>query len=203
MSIRQPSYNPPAALKLGAMLLAVAGVMSLAPTARAADAAMAGKPVSGATKSFMTKAAAGGMYEVQVSKLAADHAANNDVKSYAQMLVDDHTAANTELMSIAQSKNVALPTDIPKAKQANITRLSKLNGKAFDTAFIEQVGIKDHREDIALFDGYNKVPGDADVKAFAAKTLPVLRHHFSDAQMLPKKMSGTMVGDHVVDTPKP
>jgi putative membrane protein len=205
-------------LGAGATLLAAFGTLAFIPAAYSADAASAPmaasapvaaasatapKGVSGANSRFLAKAAASGTYEVEIAKLGATRGANAAVKTFAQMLVDDHTAANKELETLASSKNVTLPTGIAKAKQTNIDRLSKLDGKAFDTAFIQQVGIKDHREAIALFDGASKAGGDPDVKKFAAKTLPTLRHHLSEAQDLPRKISGNVTAGHVVVTPKP
>src|SRR4051812_30296331 len=59
---------------------------------------------------FMERAAAGGMAEVELSNLALAKSTNNDVKSFATMMVADHSKANTELAAIATSKNVTLPT---------------------------------------------------------------------------------------------
>lgn len=193
-----------------------ASLFALSARAEAADAPKASAPmaqkasgnmaagVHKASARFMTTAAASGLYEVEVSKLAASRGSADQLKAFAAMLVEHHTAANTELMALAQAKGVALPTAIPAPKQANMDRLSKMNGKAFDTAFIQQVGIKDHREDIALFDSASKTLPDAEVKGFAAKTLPTLRQHLSEAQTLPKKISGgSTAGPHAVDAPKP
>jgi len=102
--------------------LAVAGLCAtgmLTLPALSADAPPKGD------QTFMTKAAGGGMYEVEVSKMAASKARNADVKAYAEMLVKDHTAANDELKQLASSKGVTLPSDMPADKKAKMDKLSK------------------------------------------------------------------------------
>ncbi|MBC5782004.1 DUF4142 domain-containing protein [Ramlibacter sp. USB13] len=144
--------------------------------------------VSRTDKEFFDKAAAGGMFEVEVGKLAESKAQNADVKAFGSMLVKDHGAANDELKALAQKKNVALPTTLPKAQQKELDKLSK--AKDFDKDFIKHVGLDDHKKDISLFEKTSKNSKDADVKAFASKTLPTLQQHHQKAEELSKAMKG-------------
>ena len=131
--------------------------------------------------SFVTKAAQGGMAEVQLGKLAQSHAASDKVKTFGQRMVDDHTKANDELSKIAGQKGVTLPTSLNAKDQATMDRLSKLNGAAFDRAYMQDM-VKDHREDIAEFKKEANSGQDPDFKAFASKTLPTLQEHLSMAE---------------------
>jgi putative membrane protein len=65
-------------------------------------------------RKFIEEAAGSGMFEVQVSQLAASKATDANVKSFASMLVDHHTAANNELVKIANAKAVELPAAPPR-----------------------------------------------------------------------------------------
>ncbi len=65
--------------------------------------------VSAADQRFAREAAESGMAEVATSQLAMEKAANADVKTFAQRMIDDHTKANQELMQIAASKNITMP----------------------------------------------------------------------------------------------
>jgi putative membrane protein len=134
---------------------------------------------------FVTKAAEGGQFEVEVAKLAADKASSADVKTFAQMLVDDHSAANDKLRQIATSHNVALPASLPDAKKKELDQLGKLSGPAFDKQFVKMAGIKDHHHDIAEFEKASKNAQSQDVKQFAQSTLPTLKKHLEAAQKLP------------------
>lgn len=142
--------------------------------------------VSRGDRKFIEEAANGGMFEVQVAQLAATKATDPQVKSFASMLVDDHTAANNELVKIANAKGVELPAAPRKSLRRDIEKLGKKNGSEFDQAFVKEVGIKDHEKDIKMFQKASKDVKDPDLKAFVDKTLPKLREHLAAAQKLPQ-----------------
>ncbi|MET1115210.1 MAG: DUF4142 domain-containing protein [Comamonas sp.] len=135
---------------------------------------------------FLSKAAVGGLYEVAAGKLAQEKASTEGVKSYAATLVKDHGAANDELKSLAASKGVTLPAALPAAKQSRLDKLSQ--AKNFDREFVKEIGLDDHRTDIALFEKASRSADDVDIKAFAAKTLPVLKSHREHADGLNKTL---------------
>jgi putative membrane protein len=137
-------------------------------------------------RKFIEEAAGSGMFEVQVGQLAASKASDANVKSFASMLVDQHTAANNELVKIANAKGVELPAAPKHSMRREIEKLGKKNGDEFDRDFVRQVGIKDHKKDIKEFEKASKDVKDADLKAFVDKTLPVLREHLAAAEKLPQ-----------------
>ncbi|HTL30128.1 MAG TPA: DUF4142 domain-containing protein, partial [Tepidisphaeraceae bacterium] len=130
-------------------------------TARAADAD-ASKMDKGDMK-FIKEACVGGETEVALGKLAAEKATSADVKAFGQKMADDHGKANDELKSLAQTKNVTLPTEIDAKHKAVVDRLSKLSGEAFDRAYMQAM-LKDHRADISEFNRESKSGKDPDVK---------------------------------------
>jgi putative membrane protein len=137
-------------------------------------------------RKFIEEAASSGMFEVQVSQLAATKATDPNVKSYASMLVDHHTAANNELVKIANARSVELPAAPKRALRKDIEDLGKKSGEEFDRDYVRNVGIKAHEKDIKLFQKASKDVKDAELKAFVDKTLPVLREHLAAAQKLPQ-----------------
>jgi putative membrane protein len=139
-----------------------------------------------ADRKFIEHAAEGGMFEVQVSQLAASKATDPQVKSFAGMLVDQHTAANNELVKIANAKGVELPAAPRHSMRRDIDKLGKRKGADFDEHFVREVGIKDHEKNIKMFEKASKDVKDADLKAFVDKTLPALREHLAAAQKLPQ-----------------
>lgn len=161
-----------------------------------AAAAVSNPAVAAADGTFMTKAAGGGIYEVEVSKLAAEKASSADVKKYAAMLVEHHTAANNELKALAAAKNVDLPSEMPADKKAKMADLAKMSGESFDKAYVQKVGIDDHETDIKLFEKAAKGATDTSVKGFAAKTLPVLKQHLAGAKGLAKGRTSAHAGAH-------
>jgi len=131
---------------------------------------------------FMVKAASGGMMEVALGKMAATQASNAEVKDFGQMMVTDHTKANAEMKALAATKNVTLPDVIGEEQQKHIDKLSKLKGAEFDREYMSLM-VDDHEEDIDHFKkAANDNDYDADVKALASKTVPVLEKHLQHAK---------------------
>src|SRR5207247_6462952 len=110
-----------------------------------------------------------------------EKAASDQVKQFGQRMVDDHGKANDELKGIAQQKNMTLPTELDAKDKTLRTRLSKLSGTAFDHAYIQAM-LRDHKADVNEFRRESQSGKDAEIKAFAAKTLPTLEDHLKTAQ---------------------
>jgi putative membrane protein len=146
---------------------------------------------SPADNQFIMRAAQGGMAEVELGKLAQERGSSDAVKQFGKRMVDDHGKANEELMRIAQSKGVTVSTSLDSKSQSMKDRLSKLNGAAFDRAYMSEM-VKDHRTDVAEFQKESNSGRDAEVKAFAAKTLPTLQEHLRMAE----EANNTVKGSH-------
>ena len=136
---------------------------------------------------FLVKAALEGMFEVQASQLAASRAAASEIKSFATMLVNDHTNSNNELNQIAGVRGVTVPNQLPQDLQAQLRKLSQGSSTAFDRDYLQQVGVKAHEKDIAEFEDASKSVDDEQLKAWIEKTLPTLRQHLAEAQKLSKR----------------
>ena len=155
----------------------------VAATALAAAVA-AQAQVSKKDQDFITRAAAGGLYEVQAGTLAQEKGRSPTVKSFGEMLVKDHSATNDELKALASAKGVTLPGAVPADKKKRLDKIAK--AKDFDKEFVDEVGVDDHKKDIQLFEKASKDADDAEVKAFATKTLPTLKAHREHAEGLKK-----------------
>lgn len=135
---------------------------------------------------FWMKAAQGGMMEVELGKLALQKSQNAEVKKFAQMMITDHDKANTELKTLAAKKNVTLPAEMSSSQKSTMEDLSKLSGAEFDKKYVEAM-VEDHETDVELFED-NTGNSDADIKAFATKTLPTLKSHLQMIKDIQSKM---------------
>ena len=146
--------------------------------------------VSSATKSspesFMKDAAQGGMAEVKMGELASKNAKDPEVKKFGQMMVTDHGAAGKDLEALAKKKNFTLPTDLG-SHQSTYDKLSKLTGGDFDKEYVNEM-VSDHEKDLKEFQSQAADSSDADVKAFAAKVVPVIQKHLDTIKALQAKM---------------
>jgi putative membrane protein len=132
-------------------------------------------------RTFVNGAAAGGLAEVAVGKIAEEKAQKDVVKDFARQMVGDHGNINSQLTAIVRQENVKAPTSPDKAHVAAADRLKKLSGAEFDRAYMKQQ-VQDHEKTIQLFQKEANSGQDAKLKAFAADTLPTLQHHLQMAQ---------------------
>jgi putative membrane protein len=136
-------------------------------------------------KKFAKDAALGGMTEVELGKLAAQKASRQDVKDFAQKMVDDHTKANEQLKQIASHENIPIADSLDSKHQARIDKLAKLSGEDFDKAYVKDQ-LKDHQADVRAFNAEAQNGTDPNVKAFATNTLPTLQQHLELVKNLNK-----------------
>lgn len=131
---------------------------------------------AGATPAtFVKTAAEDGMTEVALGKLALSRSSNNDVKQFAQKMVQDHGQADQQLASLAQSKGLTVPSTLDAKHAAMVKALGAKSGAAFDSSYAEHMA-KGHTKAVALFQAASK-SSDRDLAAFAQKTLPTLQEH--------------------------
>ena len=145
-----------------------------------ASAAQSGTLTKG-DRTFIEKAAKGGVAEVELGNLAQQKAQNQQVKDFAARMVQDHSKANEELKSIASAKGVAVPSEMDKSALKEKEKLEKLTGAKFDREYMGHM-VKDHKKDVKEFANEAKNAKDGDVKNFAAATLPTLQEHLKLAQ---------------------
>ena len=138
-------------------------------------------------KEFVVKAGMGGLYEVQTGNLALQKAAGAEVKAFAQRMVTDHGKANAELATLATAKGVALPTELEGPEESAYEHLQSLSGAEFDQAYMQHM-VEDHNKAVAAFDKASTSAADADVKAWAGKTLPALQEHSAMAKDIAQRM---------------
>ncbi len=94
------------------------------------------KPVQPDASNFAVNAANGGMMEVELGKIAEDHASNPRVKAFGAMMVKDHSEASNNLKGIATSLNIAVPDSVSNDSRKEIDDLKMKKGKDFDKAYV-------------------------------------------------------------------
>ena len=181
------------ALSAAIMCMALAAVTTAAAQNTNSSTTMVKKDnmammMNSTDRKFAMMAAMGGMAEVEMARLALTKASSDAVRQYAQKMIDDHTAANAELMQIAAAKGMTLPAAPDAKMRAMMAKMERLSGAAFDREYIMMAGNKDHMKMEKLFRDESMRGRDADLKAFAAKTLPVVRMHLQMARDLHNQM---------------
>ena len=132
---------------------------------------------------FVQTAAAAGSKEVALAELAMDRSGNAAVDGLAQQMVTDHGAANTELMALADARDIEVSPAPSEEEAASEVGLSTLEGAAFDAAYVDQM-VKNHEKSIALFETQAAQGTDPALVEFAEEKLPTIRMHLEHARTL-------------------
>jgi putative membrane protein len=137
------------------------------------------------TDEFVKKVAISDMFEVESSQLALSKKPDRDTAPFAKRMVKDHTKTTRELKTLVQAGKVKaeLPSALDAEHKKKLDDLRSLEGKPFDTAY-DQAQREGHQQAVALFESYAKNGDNADLKKWAAKTLPHLKMHLTMAQKL-------------------
>jgi putative membrane protein len=140
------------------------------------------------TDNFIAKAAAGGMAEVQAGQLASTKATDKSVKQFGMRMVKDHSKANAEFKAIlGKEKKDPPPPELDADGKSLMDKLNAASGADFDKTYVDAM-VEDHDKDVQEFGDYAKSGDDKRIKAFAKKTLAVIKHHDMMIHAIQKKM---------------
>ena len=166
-------------------------------------------PTAGASnaQTFINEMTVAGKAEVELGNLATQRAQNADVKAFGQMMVKDHTRANTELTQIAKQLNITPAAQLDMKHRELVDRLSKLKGADFDREYMTAM-VMGHEEVSAKLRTMSEGSGtsttststaragqsvgttgsDAALKQWASKTLPTVQTHLERAKQIQEKV---------------
>jgi len=136
---------------------------------------------------FVMKAANAGMTEVELGKIAQQNAASDKVKEFGQMMVKDHSAAGDQLKKIAQSRSINVPDSLSSESKKHIADMQKKKGKDFDKAYIKMM-VEGHEKVLKQFEDEQSKGADAELKAFAAQTVPTIKGHLDSAKSIKESL---------------
>jgi putative membrane protein len=175
--------NPrkPAGLAL-ALTLGLSLALSLAPAARAQGTA----PSDAQIAAIVVTA---NQVDIDAGKLAEGKGRSKEVKDFARQMVTDHTSVNKSATDLA-GKLKLTPEDNPTAQglkkggEANLARLRKLDGAAFDKAYVDNE-VAYHQ---AVIDAVDKtlIPSakNEELKALLVKVRPAFVAHLEHAKYM-------------------
>lgn len=142
---------------------------------------------AGKQYTFVTLAGQAGMAEIALANMALSKSQNEDVRQFAQAMIRDHSSAGDELKTLAATKTYEFPADVNETQKAIEENLSRLPSAAFDKEYVK-VAVADHSAAVGLFSAEAKSGADPEMKAWAARTLPVIKMHLEKAEALSSKV---------------
>ena len=129
-----------------------------------------------ADQAFVRKALEGGAAEIQLGQLAQQKSQSEDVKQFAQKMVEEHTQLSEQMKPIAQQLGVKEPKGPSKKDKQLMAKLEGLSGPQFDEAYIQAM-VKDHKEDLKEFKNEAQSALNQNVKQAAQQGAGVISQH--------------------------
>ncbi|MCW7538017.1 DUF4142 domain-containing protein [Aquabacterium sp. A7-Y] len=138
---------------------------------------------------FVTLAGQGGLAEVQLARLALDKARSDAVKRFARRMLDEHSQANQQLAAAARQAGLVPPDRPSDEHRATYDRLARLDGAAFDEAYVRDQLIEHQKTtQVLLWEmGSGQQPA---LQRFASATLPTVLDHLEHVQQLLGELTG-------------
>jgi len=134
-------------------------------------------------RSFAVKLAEGSTNEVALSRMADTHASSDDVKAFAQMMMTDHTALNSQLSELASKKGIDISEAVEKGNKKGVSSLEKKSAADFDKAYIKEM-VKGHKDAAELLKKEAADSKDSDFAQFATQALPTVLGHLQKAEAI-------------------
>jgi putative membrane protein len=123
---------------------------------------------------FLTEAYDHSMEQLAIGELATRQGTSDQVKKMGAQIVTDETEALKKLSKVAEKNSLTLPKAPPAQDMATVSRLTKLEGKQFDDAFLAQVRARDNHA-LTTFQQESKSGKNDDLKTYASEEVPVIR----------------------------
>lgn len=138
------------------------------------------------TSHFVRQAAISDLFEIQAGRLALDMSQNQNIKQFAQEMVNDHQKTTDQLRSIEERRDrerEELPKHLDKDYTDKLDRLKEASGVSFDREYLRSE-INNHEQAVALFQSYARTGENSELKSWAERTLPVLEKHLQNARTI-------------------
>jgi putative membrane protein len=165
-------------------------IVALASFATAVLAAQASGPTDPQIASIVVTA---NQVDIDAGKLAQSVSTNPDVKSFATLMVTDHTGVNKQATDLVTKLHVT-PEDNPTSQSLksggdkNIAALKKLKGAAFDKAYVDHEVAYHEQVLKALDDTLIPNAKNAELKALLVKVRPAFVAHLDHAKHLQSQL---------------
>ena len=145
---------------------------------------------------FLRKALQGGDAEVQLGQLAQQKSQSDDVKQFAQKMVQDHTALGNKVMKpVAQQLGVKEPKEISKKDKELVATLSQLSAAQFDQEYIKAM-VKDHKQDLKDFKSEAEMSQNSNVKRVAEIGEKLISQHLQLIEQIAQKHNVEALNQH-------
>lgn len=136
---------------------------------------------------MMRELAQANLAQIKMSALAAAISQKEDIRKYAEIMLNEHYAANDRLQKLADSHKVILPHGVDEEQAQALRKLVLMAGPDFDRAYLSVAGAEHHDRTQQLIQRATTEAQDERLKAYAATRLPMIGKH----QALARQLAGS------------
>jgi putative membrane protein len=141
-------------------------------------------------KTFVKKALEGNMAEIQMGQLALQKSTDDQVKQFAQRMVDDHGKMLDQLKPVAEQMGVKVPAGPSKGQMKSMDKMKALSGEAFDQAYIKDM-VKDHKSDVSEFKQEAQSTQNPQLKQLVMQSDQIIESHLQQIEQISKSKGAT------------
>lgn len=142
------------------------------------------------TREFLLQVMDDSLAEMELCMLALENSSNEEVKAFAQAMLDEHGQLGQRIEKMAQQMQVEFPKKIRKEHASLIQQMSKLKGGEFDQKFMEQK-LRYHENDLKVFEHYAAQRDAAEVTMLAQAGARLFGRHLKMVKELAQKLKKT------------
>ena len=141
-------------------------------------------------KAFVKKALEGNIGEIEMGKLALQKSNDDQVKQFAQRMVDDHGKMQEQLKPAAEQMGVKVPDGPSKSQMKSMDKMKALSGDAFDQAYIKDM-VKDHKGDDSDFKMEAQSTQNPQLKQLVMQSDQTIESHLQQIEQIAKSKGTT------------
>ncbi|OWJ60848.1 DUF4142 domain-containing protein [Inquilinus limosus] len=173
---------------LAALSFAALACLATIPTASAQSADAATQPVQIDAATYARQTAISGLFEISAAQVALEKASSDEVRSFARMMLDDHTKASEQLADAAKGQDLSLPVSVDAAHDQLLQALANATEQDFDRLYM-RTQVEAHTAALKLQQDYSSFGGNPALKAIATQMVPIVKRHLDQAQSILDRLS--------------
>jgi len=170
-----------------ALMLAACSSMGADGSAGASASGSAAMPADmtpNDAAAYVQIAASSDMYEIQSSQLAASRAQNADMRSFADMMIRDHSGTTQQLSAAASAAGIGVPASMLPLHAQMVARLQGRTGADFDREYARQQRMA-HEQALALHSNYASNGDTPALRSVASAAVPIVSQHLQMVRSWP------------------
>lgn len=136
---------------------------------------------------FLEQALQMSMTEVKLSEVAVDKTLDQNVKTYAQQMLNEHEQLNTMIKDLAKRSNIEISDKLEDPNKRAVSDIKSDTDANFDRDYITRM-LADHTRLVTLFEERSRNATDPQIRLFAQQQLPGMQAHLEQSRRLAQEI---------------